>query len=120
MTRRTDRIGDLILREISTVIRNEIWDPRIGFVTVSRVEVTNDLAYADIYVSVMGSEREKNDTMAGLISSASYLRKHLAANMNTRTVPRLKFILEKNLDHSERINYLLSRIDLGKDKTHEG
>ena len=115
MSRRTQRVGDLILREIGTVIRNEIRDPRIGFVTVSRVLVTADLAYADVYVSVMGSEKEQKDSMSGLISSASYLRNHLARNLKTRTVPKLKFILDTTLDHSERINELLKGVDLGKD-----
>ncbi|MFC1584737.1 30S ribosome-binding factor RbfA [Fibrobacterota bacterium] len=120
MTRRTQRVGDLIQREISTVIQNEIRDPRVGFVTVSRVEVTVDLAFADVYVSVMGTESEQNNTMAGLISSASYLRKHLANNLSTRTVPKLKFVLDKNLDHSERINELLKKIDLGKESPDQG
>jgi ribosome-binding factor A len=106
-------VGDLILREISTVIQNEIRDPRIGFITISRVEVSADLACADVFVSVMGSEKEQKDSMAGLISSASYVRKHLASSIRARTVPKLKFILDKNLDHSDRINELLKKIDLG-------
>jgi ribosome-binding factor A len=114
MTRRTQRLGDLILREISTVIQNEIRDPRVGFITVSRVDVSADLAYADVYVSVMGGEKEQKDSMAGLISSSSYIRKYLAINLRARTVPKLKFVLDKNLDHSEKINELLKKIDSGK------
>jgi ribosome-binding factor A len=114
MSRRTKRIGDFILREIGTVIQNNIRDPRIGFVTVSRVEVSADLAHAGVYVSIYGSEKEKTDTLRGLTSSASYLRKHLSQTMQTRTVPRLNFILDKNCDHSERINQLLKEIDLGE------
>jgi len=119
MTRRMERIGDLILREISIVIQNEIRDPRVGFVTVSRVNVTADLSYADVYVSVMGSEKEKKESLAGLESSASYLRKHLAKNLKTRTVPKLIFILERSLDHSERINELLKTVDLGDKEVNE-
>jgi ribosome-binding factor A len=107
------------MREIGTALHKEIRDPRIGFVTISRVEVTADLAFADVYVSVMGSEREQKDSMAGLISSASYLRTHLARNLKTRTVPKLKFILDTTLDHSERINELLKKVDLGNEKTEE-
>ncbi|MBF0429788.1 MAG: 30S ribosome-binding factor RbfA [Fibrobacteria bacterium] len=112
MTRRTDRVGDLIQREIGTVILQEIRDPRIGFVTISRVQVSQDLAFADVFVSVLGTEQEQQDSLAGLQSSASYLRKHLSLNMKTRTVPRLKFILDKGCEHSERINELLKNIDL--------
>ena len=61
MSRRTDRIAHLIQREIGEVILTELTDVRIGFVTVSRVEVTTDLAYAKVYVSVMGSEKEKRE-----------------------------------------------------------
>lgn len=110
MSRRTERIGHLIQREIGEVILKELTDVRIGFVTVSRVEVTTDLAYAKVYVSVMGSDKEKRDSLAGLAHSASYLRTHLAKVLKMRTVPRLQFVEDKNLDHGFRINEILNEI----------
>ena len=87
MSRRTDRVAHLIQREIGNVILKELTDVRIGFVTISRVEVTTDMAFAKVHVSIMGSDKEKRDSMAGLAHSASYLRTHLAKVMKMRTVP---------------------------------
>lgn len=110
MTRRTDRIGHLIQQEIGNLILREISDVRIGFVTISRVEVTTDLAHAKVFVSVLGSDKEKRDSMAGLGHSASYMRTHLSKVLKMRTVPRLQFVEDKNLDHGFRINQILSDI----------
>lgn len=110
MSRRTERIAHLIQREIGDVILKELADVRIGFVTISRVEVTTDLAYAKVHVSIMGSEKEKRDSLAGLAHSASYLRTHLAKVLKMRTVPRLQFVEDKNLDHGFRINEILNEI----------
>jgi ribosome-binding factor A len=110
MSRRTDRVAHLIKREIGNVILKELTDVRIGFVTISRVEVTTDMAFAKVHVSIMGSDKEKRDSMAGLAHSASYLRTHLAKVMKMRTVPRLQFVEDKNLEHGFRINEILNEI----------
>lgn len=110
MSRRTDRVAHLIQREIGNVILKELTDVRIGFVTISRVEVTTDMAFAKVHVSIMGSDKEKRDSMAGLAHSASYLRTHLAKVMKMRTVPRLQFVEDKNLEHGFRINEILNEI----------
>jgi ribosome-binding factor A len=115
MTRRTERIAHLIQREIGDVILKELTDVRIGFVTISRVEVTTDLAFAKVFISVLGSDKEKRDSMAGLSHSSSYLRTHLSKVLKMRTVPRLTFVEDKNLDHGFRINQILN--DIKHEKT---
>ena len=110
MTRRTDRVGALIQQELGNLIVKELADSRIGFVTISRVEVTTDLAHAKVHVSVLGSDKEKRDSLAGLGHSASYMRTHLAKVLKMRTVPRLHFVEDKNLDHGFRINQILNDI----------
>ncbi len=112
MSRRTERLNDQIKREISESIQTEIRDPRVGFVTISRVDVSSDLSYADVFVSVLGSEKEMADSLIGLKHCASFLRTHLAKNMKTRTVPKLRFIQDRGCEHSEKINDLLKNIDL--------
>ena len=112
MSRRTERVAHLIQREIGDVILKELTDVRIGFVTISRVEVTTDMAFAKVHVSIMGSDKEKRDSMAGLAHSSSYLRTHLAKVMKMRTVPRLQFIEDKNLEHGFRINEILNEIKI--------
>lgn len=111
MTRRLEKVGDLIMKELGFAIQNEISDPRIGFVTISRVKISADFSYANIFVSVMGSDQEEKNSLAGLSSSASFLRTHLSRTMTTRTVPKLKFILDKGLDHAEKIQEILSDIE---------
>lgn len=110
MSRRTERVAHLIQREIGDVILKELTDVRIGFVTISRVEVTTDMAYAKVHVSVMGTDKQKRDSLAGLSHSASYLRTHLSKVLKMRTVPRLQFIEDKNLEHGFRINEILNEI----------
>jgi ribosome-binding factor A len=110
MTRRTERIGNLIQKELGDLIHRELTDARIGFVTISRVDITTDLAHAKVYISTMGSDKEKRDSLAGLSRSASFLRTQLAKVFHMRTVPRLQFLEDKNLDHGFRINELLKDI----------
>jgi ribosome-binding factor A len=117
MTRRTDRIAHLIQREIGEVILKDLTDVRIGFVTISRVEVTTDLAFAKVFISILGTDKEKRDSMAGLSNSASYLRTHLYKVLQMRTVPRLTFVEDKNLDHGFRINQILN--DIKREKTEQ-
>ena len=119
MSRRTERVAHLIQREIGDVILKELTDVRIGFVTISRVEVTTDMAFAKVHVSIMGTDKQKRDSMAGLGHSASYLRTHLAKVMKMRTVPRLQFVEDKNLDHGLRINEILNEIKIKPKETIE-
>jgi ribosome-binding factor A len=107
MTRRTERIGNLIQRELGDFLFREISDQRMGFVTISRVDVTTDLAHAKVYVSIIGTDKEKRDSLAALAHSAGYMRSHLAKILETRTVPRLAFVEDKNLDHGFRIEAVI-------------
>lgn len=110
MTRRTDRIGHLIQRELGDFILREMSDSRVGFVTISRVDVTTDLAHAKVHVSIMGADKERRDSLAALIHAASYMRTHLSKALKTRTVPRLAFVEDKNLNHGFHIDSLLREI----------
>ena len=110
MTRRTERIGHVIQRELTEFIRREISDTRIGFWTLSRVDVTPDLSQARIFVSVLGDETEKKHTLDALSQHAPGMRSHLAKALHTRTVPRVVFSEDKNLEHGFRIAELLREI----------
>ena len=110
MTRRTDRVGHLIQQELGNLILREISDSRIGFVTISRVEVTTDMAHAKVHVSILGSDKEKRDSMVGLGQASTFMRTHLSKVLKMRTVPRLQFVEDKNLDHGFRINQILNDI----------
>jgi ribosome-binding factor A len=114
MTRRTERVGNVIQRELSQFILRELNDPRLGFLTLSHVETTPDLGQATVSVSVMGGEGERAETLEALNEFAPRMRSHLAKRLHTRTVPRLTFTLDRNLDHGFRIDSLLRDIERGK------
>ena len=118
MTRRTDRIGHVIQRELTEFIRKEIADARLGFWTLSRVEVTADLGFAKGFISVMGSDIEKRNTLDALNQHSNRMRSHLAKALHTRTVPKVLFEEDKNLEHGFRVAELLKEIkDEEKAKT---
>jgi ribosome-binding factor A len=114
MTRRTERVGHVIQRELSQYILREINDPRLGFLTLSRVETAADLGSATVAVSVMGDEKARHDTLEALNEFAPRMRSHLAKRLHTRTVPKLVFTLDRNLDHGFRIDSLLRDIERGE------
>ncbi len=108
------RVNSEVQREMSQIIRDDLKDPRIHPLTsVMSVEVTPDLKFAKIYVSVLGDDEEKEKTMEGLKKSASYARVQLARRMNLRNTPELTFILDKSIEYAARMS---KRIDGGADE----
>ncbi len=94
------RLNEEVMKELSNIIRNEIKDPRIHPLTsVSQVEVAPDLKTCKAYISVLGDEKEKNDTITGLKSAAGYARKCLAQSMNLRNTPEIRFILDESIEY---------------------
>lgn len=116
MTRRTERVGNVIQRDLGEFVQRELSDPRLAFLTFSRVEITPELSQAKVFVSVMAGEKETQETMAALADHAGRMRTYLSKRLKTRTVPRLHFVLDKNLDHGFRIAELLKDLDTGKAK----
>ncbi|MCR4604874.1 MAG: 30S ribosome-binding factor RbfA [Eubacterium sp.] len=110
---KNSRINGEVMREMSEIIREELKDPRIHPMTsVMAVEVTTDLKQAKIYVSVMGDEQAKEETMLGLKKSASYARHQLAIRLNLRNTPELEYILDNSIEYgasmSKRIEEVIS------------
>src|SRR6266704_3447017 len=88
-------------------LTGNVRDPRVGFVTVTGVQVSADLAHARERVSVMGSEDEKAKSLAGLESAARFLRSQLARELSLRVTPELRFELDRGLEHAQRIDRVL-------------
>ena len=105
--KRSDRIQELILEEISKLVQSELKDPRIGFTTITRVEVSNNLRNAKVFVSVMGSEKEKTDTLEALKSAKGFIRNTLGKNLYLKFLPELDFRQDDNADHVEKISKIL-------------
>jgi len=110
---RPERVGELIRQTVAAFLTGAARDPRIGFVTVTGVEVSHDLSHARVSVSVMGSEAEQARSMEGLASAARFLRAQLARELQLRTSPELRFELDRGTEHGRRIDAVLRRLREG-------
>lgn len=110
---RPERLAALLQETLAQAIATEVKDPRVGFVTITGVSVSSDGGYADVRVSVMGSDEQKASALAGLDSARGFLRTHLAGVLSLRTVPELQFRLDRGLEHAQRINQLLAELKRG-------
>ena len=109
-TRRQRQVAELLHEEISLLIQRRARDPRLGFVTVTDVEMTPDLRMARVYVSVLGSDDEVRETLAGLNHAASFFRRELGASLSLRYIPQLDFRLDDSLERGFRIDRLLDSL----------
>jgi ribosome-binding factor A len=105
--RRADRLGDLIQREIGDILHRRIKDPRIGFCTITRVDVSDDLRHAKIRVSIMGTENQQKSTLAGLKSATGFIRREIGRRITLRHTPEIVFVLDRSVDHSFRVAQLI-------------
>ena len=106
------RINSEVQRERSQIIRDGIKDPRVHPMTsVTGVEVTPDLKYAKVFVSVLGSEEDKEKTMEGLKKSASFARGQLARKMNLRYTPELTFVLDNSIEYGVNMSKRIDEIN---------
>lgn len=104
---RPERVAESIRQTVAAFLTENVRDPRIGFVTVTAVEVTPDLAHARVRVSVMGSEEDKAKSLEGLASAARFLRAQLGRELTLRVTPELRFELDRGLEHAQRIDRVL-------------
>ncbi len=107
---RTVRLDEQFREEISKLLMKGLKDPRVGFVTISRVEITNDLSYAKVYISVLGSDREKASSLIGLRNSSGFIRTYLGKALKIRKIPQLNFVLDESLDHAMHIEEILAEL----------
>ncbi|HYK83454.1 MAG TPA: 30S ribosome-binding factor RbfA [Gemmatimonadales bacterium] len=104
---RPERVGEAIRQTVAAFLTSNVRDPRVGFVTVTGVEVSADLTHACVRVSVMGTEAEKTTSLAGLASAARFLRAQLGRELPLRVTPELRFELDRGLEHAQRIDRVL-------------
>ena len=111
MSRRTEQVGDEIQRVLGEIIQNEVKDPRVGFVTVTGVTMTPDLGRANVRLSIMGDEAERQETMRALVRARGFLRRRVGQEVTLRTVPDLVLHLDTSLDHALHIGELMREIE---------
>jgi ribosome-binding factor A len=108
MTRRTERVNDLLREEISYILAREMKDPRLSLLlTITRVQASSDLRQAVVHVSIMGTPEEKRATMELLRAAAGFLQRELKPKLDTRYVPALAFKLDESIEEGMRMFQLL-------------
>lgn len=110
--RRRRQVGDLLRDEISFLIQRGLKDPRIGFTSITRVDVSPDIRYATVFVSVLGTEDEQSETLVALNSASGFIRHELGPKLTMRNIPTVSFRLDRSMEHAENVARLLREIDL--------
>lgn len=113
------RINGEVQRELSNIIRN-LKDPRVGIMTtVTAVEVAPDLKTCKAYISVLGDEEAKADTMAGLKSAAGFIRRELARTVNLRNTPEIRFIMDESIEYGMKMSKIIDDLNESEEKKNE-
>lgn len=107
---RAQRVAETIHKEISSLLIKGLKDPRIGFVTITSVDVTSDLRQARVYYTLMGSQDGRKETQAGLNSCASYIRQQLGRQLRLRFIPEIHFEYDASFDYGQNIEKLLKEV----------
>jgi ribosome-binding factor A len=110
MSTRQERIRELLKVEISDIIRRHIKDPRLGFVTVTDAEITKDLRHAKVYISVLGDEKQKEESFAVLQRAAGFIRSEFGHRAVMKTIPEISFRMDAAVEHGFRIFELLQQV----------
>ena len=117
--KRANRVSEAIKREVSVMLTQEVKDPGIHFTTVTAVETTDDLRHAKIFVSILGDEKTRQETMDGLERAKGFLRSELGHRLGLRYTPEIQFRLDTSLDHAMKIKGLLNQIKPAGEKNDD-
>lgn len=107
---RPGRVQEALRQEISRILHDEIKDPRLGFMTITKVELTDDLRYAKIYFSVLGEDKDKRLALKGLNSAKGYIKGLLSDRINLRFMPEIEFNIDQSLEHTKEIYDILDKL----------
>ena len=108
---RVEKLQELIKQEVGKMLLTDLKDPRIGFVTVTDVEMTGDLREAKIYVSIMGGQDEIKNSLEGLNSALGFVRREIGKRIKIRFTPEISFALDTSLDYGDHIQKLLLQVE---------
>jgi ribosome-binding factor A len=106
--KRSQRISDLLRKEVADIIMYKLKDPRVGFITVTGVDVTNDIKIAKVYVSIL-QDKEKKITLDILNSAKSFIRTELSKRLRMKFIPSIEFRLDTSIEYGNRIERLLKQ-----------
>ena len=108
---RANRVGEQMKKELGDIIGKKIKDPRIGFVTVTEVKVTGDLQQAKAYISVLGNDKQKQDTLVGLAKAKGFIRSEIGKRIRLRKTPELTFEFDEAIEYGNRIESILQDLN---------
>jgi ribosome-binding factor A len=111
VTRRTRMVGEMLREELTDIVRKEVKDPRLAFWSITHVEVPADLRTARVYVSVLGTEQERSDTLAAMRSAAGFIRFHLKPRLRMRQIPDLEFRDDRTMEEADELTRVLRELD---------
>ncbi len=112
--RRPQRVADLVRHEVAAILQREVKDPRVGFVTVTDVEMSPDLRVARVFYSVLGESDQRRDTGQGLASASAYIRREVGRRLHLKVVPELRFVYDTSLERGLRIEAVIE--SMGNDE----
>ena len=107
---RQDQLGEVIAHELSDLIRTRMKDPRIGFASITDVDLSADLRHAKVFVSVMGDAQEQHDTLGALNHASGFLRHELAQRLTVRHTPEIAFRLDESIAHGAHVLDLINQV----------
>lgn len=110
MSFRPERLAEAIKKEVSSLLREELKDPRIGFVSITSVEVSKDLRYANIFASVFGGPAEQKATIGALQKAQGFVRGELAKRIRLRYTPEITFKLDHSISRGSRLIELMNEV----------
>lgn len=110
MSLRANKVGEQMKKELGEIIGRKIKDPRIGFVTVTDVQVTGDLQQATVFISVLGDDEQKENTLKGLAKAKGFIRSEIGQRIRLRKTPEIFFEFDESIDYGNRIDTLLHQI----------
>ncbi len=111
MSHRIERVNALLRQEVGSVVADELKDPRISsIVSITRVETSRDLGFAKVYVSVLGSDQEKADTLRALGSAAGFIHRSIRPNLRMRSVPHLAFYLDEAIERGAEMVAFIDKV----------
>jgi ribosome-binding factor A len=110
MSLRSNRVGEQMKKELSDIIGRKIKDPRIGFVTVTDVQVSGDLQQAKVYISVLGDEEQRENTLKGLAKAKGFIRTEVGQRIRLRKTPEIIFEWDESINYGNRINSILHQL----------
>lgn len=112
---RANRVGEQMKKELGDILGRKIKDPRVGFVTVTDVDVTGDLQQAKVFISVLGDDKQKQDTLVGLAKAKGFIRSEIGKRIRLRKTPELFFEFDEAIEKGNRIEHILRELNNSND-----